>query len=191
MDGEKQDRLNLMLHPVRLRILMVLAGTEQTSGEIARALGDVPASSVYRHLRTLISAGLIEVVAERHVRGTVERTLRVTAANTQLAPEELARMTADDHRRGAVIFVTQLLSEFDRYLQQPDFDLQRDLAGLRTVTLYATDEEWLAAIAGMNAALLPLLNNAPGDERVARRLASITFPVARAPDQSDKGEDQS
>ncbi len=190
MSDERKSKLDLMLHPVRLRILLALAGTEQTASAITRAVGDVPESSLYRHLQKLIAAGLVEVATERQVRGAVERTLRVAAGGALIAPEEVARMSADDHRRAALIFMTQLLHEFDRYLAQPDFDLQRDLAGLRMAILYATDEEWLTAITAMNAPLLPLIDNRPGDGRTARRIASITFPVSDEPDRNETKETQ-
>jgi DNA-binding transcriptional ArsR family regulator len=188
MSEELGSKVDLVLHPVRLRILMALAGTEQTTTAIARALGDVPASSLYRHLQKLIAAGLVEVIAERQVRGAVEKTLRVAAGGALIPPEELERMSADDHRRTALIFVTQLLHDFDRYLRRPGFNLPRDLAGLRMATLYATDEEWLAAVTAMNAALLPLLNNGPGAGRTARRLATISFPVPEEPDSAEEKE---
>jgi DNA-binding transcriptional ArsR family regulator len=188
MNGESGSKVDLMLHPVRLRILLALVGTEQTATAIARSLSDVPASSLYRHLQKLIAAGLVEVVAERQVRGAVEKTLRVATGAALLAPEESALLSADDHRQAALIFVTQLLYDFDRYLRRPGFDLLRDLAGLRMATLYATDEEWRAALTALNAALLPLLNNGPGAGRIARRLATISFPVPEEPEPSEEKE---
>lgn len=177
-----QAKLDLVTHPVRLRILLLLAGSEQTPGGIVAALNDVPASSVYRHLHILQDAGLLEVVAERRVRGAVEKTLRVVPGGAHLDVAETAQMQPDDYRRLLLIFLTQLFSEFDRYLDQPDIDFARDLVGFRSAVFYASDAEWLTAIQAINAALLPLISQQPGAGRKRRRLATMTVP---APDEPD------
>ena len=182
MKKQASTKLDLVTHPVRLRILMLLAGSQMTPGAIAAALDDVPASSIYRHLQTLQQAGLLEVVAERQVRGAVEKTLRVASGGAQLGPAELAQMQPDDYRRTLLIFFTQLFHEFDRYLEQPSIDFVRDLVGFRTSVFYATDEEWLAAIQAINAALRPLAEQQPGVERQRRRLATITLPAPAEPE---------
>lgn len=182
MNNDSQKKLDLILHPVRLRILLALVGTEQTASHLARALSDIPLSSLYRHLQKLIAAGLIEIVAQRQVRGAVEKTLRVANDAAVIDLTDLKRMSTNDYRQTALVFTTQLLHDFERYLQRPGFDLQQDLAGLRQATLYATDAEWVTALTAMQAALLPLLSNGPGAGRVARRMATITFPI---PEESD------
>jgi len=170
-------KIDLITHPVRMRILMALQGAELTAQQIAALLTDVPASSIYRHVQKLVDAGLVEVVAERPVRGAVEKTLRVVTHGADLGPGEVQQMQLEDHRRALLGFFSQLYSEFDRYLQRPDADPAQDIVGYRAITVYATDEEWLAAIQAMNAALLPLLNQDKGEGRKRRRIASFTLPI--------------
>lgn len=166
-----------LMHPVRLRIVMALAGTERTMHQIAAALDDVPTSSVYRHLQVLQQAGVVEVVGERQVRGAVEKTLCLANDTGTIGAAEAGHMTADMFRRTLLAFHAQLLHEFEQYVQNPDSDPARDLIGFRTATLYATDQEWLAVIEAMNAALLPLFEQAPGAGRIRRRLATWTLPL--------------
>lgn len=180
-----KSRIDLITHPVRLRILMMLAGLERTAQQIAAALDDVPASSIYRHLQILLDAGVVEVVSERQVRGAIEKTLRVATGGADIDAEHAETMSADLHRQAFLVFLTQLLHEFDHYTQQPEIDLARDLAGYRMAVLYASDEEWLTAITAMNAALLPLLENMPGPGRKPRRIATISLPAPDEP-QEDK-----
>jgi len=55
----------------------------------------VPPTSLYRHLGHLIDAGVLDVVSERRVRGTVERTY-VARAAPSVSPddrEEIERQT--------------------------------------------------------------------------------------------------
>lgn len=181
--SNRRTKPDLITHPVRLRILMSLAGLERTPQQIVAALDDVPASSIYRHLQILLDAGLLEVVAERPVRGTVEKMLRVVQNAAQIGEAEAAAMSADEHRQAFLVYIAQLLHEFERYTRQPGIDFARDLTGYHAVVLYATDEEWRAAISAMNKVLRPLLDPARQAGRKARRFATITLPALDEPQE--------
>lgn len=105
----------LLLHPVRLRILKAFLGDRAlTTTQLAAELNDVPAGSLYRDVALLTKAGVLQVVAERRVRGAVERTymLRILAAQVGLG--EAAAMTTDERAQAFMAFVAGLLAEFDR-----------------------------------------------------------------------------
>ncbi|WP_329064322.1 helix-turn-helix domain-containing protein [Amycolatopsis sp. NBC_01480] len=60
---------------MRLRILRAFLGDRAlTTAQLAAELDDVPSGSVDRRAGLLTKAGVLHVVAERRVRGTVERT---------------------------------------------------------------------------------------------------------------------
>jgi hypothetical protein len=66
---------DLLLHPVRLRIVEAFLGDRAlTTLQLREELPDVPAGSLYRHVAKLVDAGVLSVVGERRVRGAVERT---------------------------------------------------------------------------------------------------------------------
>ncbi|HZG69221.1 MAG TPA: helix-turn-helix domain-containing protein [Herpetosiphonaceae bacterium] len=180
-----ESKLDLMLHPVRLRLVLALSGTELTTHQLVRSLGDVPASSVYRHVNLLIAAGLVEVAAERPVRGTVEKTLRVTAG-AHIGAEEARAMTAEDHRRSVLAFLTQLMREWETYLGRADVDLGADIAGYSLANCYATDVEWQESFEQIGTILRPLTENGPGEGRRRRRLATMTWPAPEQPVLDDE-----
>ena len=169
------SRLDLFLHPVRLRILLALGTLERTTHELAASLDDIPVSSLYRHLQTLLDAGALEVVSERRVRGAVEKTLRIRRDLAPLTPAEMGNLTPDRLRPAFLAFMVQLYQEFDRYLRQPDPDMARDLVGFTTVQFYASDEQWRVFIQALNAALVPLLSQEAGEGRRRRRLATVAL----------------
>ena len=110
---------DLLLHPVRLRIVQAFLGERAlTTAELRSELPDIPPASLYRHIALLTDAGVLAVASERRVRGTTERTyiLRLAAANIGI--KELREMTVDDHRQAFMAFVAGLLSDFDRYLER-------------------------------------------------------------------------
>ena len=176
-------KIDLVTHPVRLRILLALSGGERSTQQIAAALEDLPASSVYRHVQKLIDGGIIAVVGERRVRGAVERTLRLSGDGASLGPAEAAQMSAEDHQRALLTLCVHLQREFAHYTHDPGSDFARDSAGYRSRTLYATDAEWQAAIESIGATLRALQELPPGAGRRPRRFATITFPLPEEPSE--------
>ena len=66
--------MELLAHPVRMRIVHALRGRELTTGQLCELLPDVSKAMVYRHVEALATGEVLEVAAERRVRGAVERT---------------------------------------------------------------------------------------------------------------------
>ena len=82
---------DLLLHPVRLRIVKAFLGDRAlTTRQLAAELPDVPAASVYRHVGRLAEAGVLHVVSERRVRGITERTYMLRLYAAQIQPGEIA-----------------------------------------------------------------------------------------------------
>jgi hypothetical protein len=169
--------VDLLLHPVRLRIVQAFLGDRALTTSALRAeLADISAASLYRHVARLVDAGVLAVVAERRVRGAVERTyvLRLTAASIGL--DELATMSADDHRQAFMAFVAGLLGDFDRYLARGDIDLLRDGVSYRLAGLWLDDDEFAELMRDLAVVLQPLLANAPKAGRKRRILGSVLMP---------------
>src|SRR6202451_3828398 len=86
---------DLLLHPVRLRIVKAFLGDRAlTTVQLAAELDDVPAGSLYRHIALLTKAGVLQVVAERRVRGAVERTYTMRQAAGAVRPREGRAITS-------------------------------------------------------------------------------------------------
>ncbi len=169
---------DLLLHPVRLRIVQAFLGDRAlTTSELSAALADVPAGSLYRHVARLVDAGVLAVVAERRVRGAVERTyvLRLSAAS--IGPDELASMSADDHRQAFMAFVAGLLGDFDRYLARGDTDMLRDGVTYRLAGMWLDDSEYLELARELTRLLQPRLANLPAPGRKRWILGTVVIPA--------------
>jgi Helix-turn-helix domain len=171
------DSAELLLHPVRLRIVQAFLGDRPlTTAQLSAELSDVPAASLYRHVGRLVRAGVLQVVSERRARGAVERTymLRVPAAT--VPPDELASMTAEDHRQAFMAFTAGLLADFDRYLARGDIDLFRDSVGYRIAGLWLDDGEYAGLLRDLAQVLAPRMANAPAAGRRRRIIAYVLLP---------------
>src|SRR5450759_3354106 len=172
---------DLLLHPVRLRIVQAFLGERAlTTSALIAELADIPAASLYRQVARLVDAGILMVVAERRVRGTLERTyvLRLSAAT--IGPDQLATMSADDHRQAFMAFVAGLLGDFDRYLAGGDIDLLRDGVSYRIAGLWLNDAELSDLLLELGRVLQPRLAIPPGSGRKRRILRSILLPGSEA-----------
>jgi len=168
---------DLLLHPVRLRIVQAFLGDRAlTTTELRAELPDVPAASLYRHVARLVDAGVLGVVSERRVRGALERTyiLRLAAANIGVG--EFETMTVDEHRQAFTAFVAGLLGDFDRYLAGGDIDPIRDGVSYNLAAMWLDDAELGELRRDIARIFGPRLANAPGPGRKRRILGSVLLP---------------
>ena len=165
---------DLLLHPVRLRIMQAFLGERAlTTTELSAELSDIPPASLYRQVARLVSAGVLQVVAERRVRGALERTYMLRLAAAGIGPDEVASMSAEDHRRAFMAFTAGLLADADRYLQRADFDPSRDQVGYRLAGLWLDDAEYADLLRDLARVIQPRLANPPKKGRRRRILATV------------------
>ena len=183
---------DLLLHPLRLRIVQAFLGDQQlTTGQLLAELTDIPPATLYRQVATLTRAGLLLVVDERQVRGTVERTYALSLQDAQLDSDDLRAMTPDDHRRAFMGFVASLLADFDGYLASGEIDFERDGAGYRSVALWLTDDELTGLFTEIGAAVQARSTNTPVGGRRRRMLSTVLLPQSppATPVADDDAED--
>ena len=104
------ETLKALAAPSRLRILYALMPTGRVMSvkELAEELGE-PQTRLYRHVKVLESAGLIEVAATRIVSGIVEQRYR--AAHRDLELDPAAVRSAPQAVHAALVTTTTLYAE--------------------------------------------------------------------------------
>lgn len=166
---------DLLLHPVRWRIVQRLLGRELTTTDLKRDLPDVPSTSLYRHVAVLIDAGFLTVVRERKVRGTTERTLSLDQTKVGRIDEREARaMTPEQHRQAFLMMLTRLAADFDRLVDSGDFYPRLAQLGYSQLAVYVDPADLEAIREGINAVLEPHLQEADGKDRVV--LSFVAMP---------------
>jgi Helix-turn-helix domain len=172
---------DLLLHPVRLRIVQAFLGDRAlTTGELAAELEDIPAASLYRHVARLVDAGVLAIVAERRVRGTVERTYVLRLSATGIGLDQLATMSREDHRQAFTAYVAGLLGDFDRYLARGDIDLLRDGVRYNIAALWLDDGEYADLLRDFAQIVQPRMENPPSPVRKRRILGTVLLPGGEA-----------
>jgi DNA-binding transcriptional ArsR family regulator len=176
------SRADLIMHPVRIRLLSTLARRQLTARQLSELLPAVPQATLYHHLGILTRANLLRVVSERQIRGTTEKLYALADDSAILGRAELGNAPREDQLHYFTIFVASLLDDFARYLQQDaPIDPDVDGVGYRQTPLYLSDEEFAQAVADVSQALLPYFNNQPSPHRRRRLFAMIVLPDATSP----------
>lgn len=169
---------DLLLHPVRLRIVKAFLGDRAlTTGQLAAELDDVPAGSLYRHVALLTDAGILQVVAERRVRGTVERTYTLRMAAAQIHPGEALAMSLDEHAQAFMAYIAGLMGDFDRYLASSPADPIADGASYRLAAMWLSDAEFAEFVRDLVTVVAPRMANAPSPGRRRRMMYNVLLPA--------------
>lgn len=171
-------RLDLLLHPVRMRLVNALAGGRTlTTAELCDRLPDLPKATVYRQVEQLRRGGVFVVESERRARGAVERSYRLGRRGALVAPEEARAMTLEDHRRGFTAAMAALIGEFNSYLDRNGANPTADDVSYKQFTLWLTPAERSRVIRQVGRVLLALLNHRPGASRAPYLVSTIFFPA--------------
>jgi hypothetical protein len=175
MKPKDETREDLLLHPVRLRVILAVAGRQVTAGQLAGELPDVPQATLYRAIRTLVAADILRVVKEQRVRNTTEKTYALPNQNLALTAADLAHALPADHLRLFTRYLGLLLGYYARYVQDRVVDFARDHITFGMFPVYLSDAEAQRLGRGINALFEPLLKNqaSPRRRRFVFGLASL------------------
>ncbi|MEM9953435.1 MAG: helix-turn-helix domain-containing protein [Chloroflexota bacterium] len=150
-----QSRQKLLFHPVRYRILRALNGTQLTTQAITDALGDVPQSTVYRHLKLLLDADVIEISDTREINGIIEK-IYAHHPHLHLTANEFAQLSKDEHIANIEHFALSLMQSVGKAITNSPEPFDAMPLTYREYAFYATEEEFLA----LRKAIFKLLRDA-------------------------------
>jgi hypothetical protein len=183
MNKVKED---LLLHPVRLRIILAAVGRQVTAQQLADELPDIPQATLYRNINKLAAGGILVVVRERRVHNTIEKTYALPDQSLMLTMEDLRDAQPEDYIRLVTQYLGLLLGYYVRYIQKGNVDFARDNVLFQTLPVYLSKVETQELGQAIKAALLPYLRNEPSPERRRLILGLISLPdVVGAPLPAD------
>lgn len=176
------NALDLLLHPVRLRIVNAMYGdVTRTTSELCARMPDVPKTTAYRHVGLLAEAGILEVVDEQRVHGAVERHYRLRNDKARIDLDEAKSMSLEDHRQGFAAAMAAILAEFNAYLDRDGADPVADGIGYRQGTVWLTPEEHLEMVGELFEVFKARAGNAPAPGRKPYLNTAIFFPTGHSP----------
>lgn len=166
-----------LLHPVRMRIVMVLtARSGLTTQQIGQVLDDVPQATLYRHLNALTKAEILRVVEERPTGGTMERVYALNQGAAFLTQEDFAHATREDHMRYFMTFCVTLMRLFGVYLEREKIDFAADGVGYHTHLLHLDDDEFREFLTDLSNVFASYVTKEPSPHRKRRTFSTVLIP---------------
>lgn len=173
----KESTVDVILHPVRMRIIQTLINQKLTANQLKELLHDIPQASMYRNLKKLVEAEVIHIVDEIPNRGTVEKVYSIHDPNKSiLGVEQLSNLSKDEHMGLFIKFLANLMGEYERYLNQEKIDIVADGVSFRQASMYLSDEEYAEFSNELVAVYTKVLPNQPKKGRKRRTVATIIIP---------------
>lgn len=182
--GDRAPLIDLVLHPVRLRILQAMAGREVTTAQLRDQLPDVTPATLYRHVSALLDADVLTVVSERKVRGAVERTMAIGPRDTHVGIDEAEQLGPDRARQAFAAFLGAITGQVDGHLTSTTADLWSRF-GFGATVLHIDDADRDALQAEVGALIARHLEPADGKDPVM--FATVLVPNATAGTDVESG----
>ena len=169
------EALKSIMNPVRIKIIQELSmkGTATTK-EIASACGEIPQATLYRHLSNLMKNGVITVLSENRIRGTLEKVYAIKENPSQTINNKLETLTKDDLSDLFIQFIVSLLTDYNACMSQEI--VMKELGswiGFRSCSLLLTNEELLEMLIEVNKIIIERLANKAAPNRKLRKFSTI------------------
>ncbi len=167
---------NLLLHPVRMRILLAAAGRQVTAQQLSGELPDIPQATLYRNINALAAGGILVVVQERRVHNTLEKTYALASQGGFMTAGDFKNASPEDYVRLFTQYLGQMEGYYARYIHQGNVDLARDHVLFQATPFYLSEAEIQRLAQQLNDALLPFTKNEPSPERRRYVFGLINLP---------------
>lgn len=159
----------VVMNPVRQRIFQYLLVHETgTVKEIRKALPDIPSASLYRHMKILTENGILTVVGENRIRGTVESIYQLNKSALEI-----------DDADGTSVQTALLgiCGSFAKYFAGGHAEPKKDMLLMTTCTLLLTDEEFMKFLSEINEIALKYMDIAAKEGSKTRQITLISAPT--------------
>ena len=171
-------KTELLLHPVRMRILLALTNRNLTPLQLAEELVNVPQATLYRHLNKLVQAKFLKVVEERPVRGTVEKVYGINYETIKLGSQDVLQASREELLELFTNFMLAQVRDFATYLQRDQINLVEDKVSFRQAPFYLSDAEFMELATEVGQAIMKRLGNKPAPGRKSIMWTTIVIPGA-------------
>lgn len=163
-------------NPSKCRLLIeIMQRGEVTAKYLAEKCSDIPQTTLYRSLKRMTDDGLLKIVGETPIRGTVEKTYALTFDPSD-PPSVLGQNSGAMYMQVFFQYFLTFAKIFQDYCDTPGIDIKKDRSGLSLSHVYLTDEELEKAVSNIAKILLPLQNNKSEPGRKLRTVGLIISP---------------
>lgn len=172
--------MDCIANPVKCKLLLEIHSQgKATAKHLADTYHDIPQATLYRHLKKMLSDGILQVVEETQVRGTVEKTYSLAydiCSNMETMVEE---NSAELYMQYFMQYILGFAKQFQKYCQSPNINIKKDMTGFSLSPLYLSDDELTSLVTDISQIISTVKNNEPDSTRKLRTIGVIVSPADR------------
>jgi DNA-binding transcriptional ArsR family regulator len=173
----KVSKADVILHPIRMRIIQALLGERKlTASQLTKLISDTPQATMYRHLKILVESNIIFIAEQNQIRGTFEKKYALSENGGQLSHEDMKEVNREYHKQYFMNFVATVMSDFGRYMDGEEVDPPRDGFSYIQSALNFSGEELIEFNKSFFSLLQKAKENKPTEERNRRIITIISIP---------------
>lgn len=169
--------MECITNPIKCKLLLeIYSQGRATAKHLSDILGDIPQATLYRNLRKMLSDGILKIVDETQVRGTVEKTYALAIDFNSGFEEILAENSGTLYMQAFMQYLLGFAKQFREYCKSPNINIIEDMSGFSLSHLYLSDEELNDLMKRISSAINAAEKNEPRADRKLRTLGLIVSP---------------
>lgn len=169
--------MDCITNPVKCKLLLEIHSQGKvTAKHLSDIYNDIPQATLYRHLKKMLSDGILQVVEETQVRGTVEKTYALAFNINKDMETVLAENSGELYMQYFMQYIMGFAKQFQQYCQTPNINIKEDMTGFSLSPLYLSDEELTNLVTGISRLIGTVKNNEPRADRKLRTIGVIISP---------------
>lgn len=170
--------MECITNPVKCKLLLEIHSKEKaTAKQLADIYNDIPQATLYRYLKKMLNDGILQVVEETQVRGTVEKTYSL-AHNINNDMETMVENNSGElYMQYFMQYFIGFAKQFQEYCYSPNINIKKDMTGFSLSPLYLSDDELTSLITSISQIIRAVKSNEPNSERKLRTIGIIVSPA--------------
>lgn len=169
--------MECITNPVKCKLLLEIHAQGQTTAKhLSDALEDIPQATLYRNLKKMLNDGILKVVEETQVRGTLEKTYALACNLTEDFETILNNNSGTLYMQAFMQYFLGFAKQFRAYCQTPDINIKEDMSGFSLSHLYLSDDELTELIKAISALIGAAEKNTPKEGRKLRTIGVVVSP---------------
>lgn len=170
--------MDCITNPVKCKLLLEIHSRgKATAKHLADIYNDIPQATLYRHLKKMLSDGILQVVEETQVRGTVEKTYALAFNISDNMETMLETNSGELYMQYFMQYIFGFAKQFQEYCQSPNINIKKDMTGFSLSPLYLSDDELTSLVTSISQIINAVKNNEPNPERKLRTIGVIISPA--------------
>ena len=170
--------MDCITNPVKCKLLLEIHSQgKATAKHLADTYHDIPQATLYRHLKKMLSDGILQVVEETQVRGTVEKTYSLSYDFNSNMKTMVEENSGELYMQYFMQYIFGFAKQFQEYCHSPNINIKKDMTGFSLSPLYLSDDELTSLITSISQIISAVKNNEPNPERKLRTIGIIISPA--------------